>query len=180
MLSPLAEMMLVFENDPSVFENDSSGRLSGLEEKTQARSCPQSSGVLGWHPGYGHWNFYRRSKLPKALTVVRHGEHFVPMWLQSFGADVKSRPLLPLQSYDAYLDRFGPVARACDGWVDCTSMAAGDCGFHALLTLRHVQEDAAPVPVARDRPMKISKLGCLRSKIARLKLGGLSPEKEGS
>ena len=37
MLSPPAAMMLVFENDPSVFENDSSGARPKTGPKPQSR-----------------------------------------------------------------------------------------------------------------------------------------------
>lgn len=83
-------------------------------------------GMLGLDYGIATTDQLLRDKaLPKPFTVVHHGQHWVPMWSKVVGAEYKSRPWLPLEPYDLYLERYGPPAEAAAAHMDCTCLAAG-------------------------------------------------------
>lgn len=91
----------------------------------------------------------RDKRLPKPCTLVNDSNHWVPMRLKTHGQKFHSRPWLREESYDTYLEQFGPVAEAAGAWADCTSRAAGDCGFHGFLILQNLASD---VPADREPP----------------------------
>ena len=96
--------------------------------------------------------------LPKPLTIVHHGQHWVPMWLKVVSDSFQSRPGLPLESYDLHLERYRPVAKTCGAHCDCTCLAAGGCVLHSLLILHGiaasltVKKLAAAAPAAAPTP----------------------------
>jgi hypothetical protein len=91
----------------------------------------------------------RDKRLPKPCTLVNDSNHWVPMRLKTHGQKFHSRPWLREESYDTYLEKLGPVAEAAGAWADCTSRAAGDCGFHGFLILQNL---ASAVPADREPP----------------------------
>lgn len=89
--------------------------------------------------------------LPKPFTVVYHQQHWVPMWLKTVGGEHKSRPWLPVASYDLYLERYGPAAEAAEAHMDCTGLAAGCCLLHAILILQELERNMPPTCAASSR-----------------------------